>query len=438
MRKIKKYLLSFVLFSSISALSGCKINDKFDVCFEIPSGVKSNFNLQERYIALEATKNIKNVSSFEYMEYAKEDYDTYNGTNLADLLENDEYNYTAKVLGKITFYSDYAFEKIETTYAQMTNSVGTFNAEDYVEKLYYAKKGLDEVNPNRYDLVLHRYEKTSGDVVNYEEENDYVTRSNFAENDEKLPYAYEMERIDQIDVINFSDSSAFNNNGEIIFYSVSSEFDYDSNIKDDDVTKKILVEDVTESIIKVKYIENLGYCVKSYGEIKSTYHYNDCFGNKLDEPILKELRKYGKLFEYDEFQEYGDISYEIKDNDRASMQCYEFNKYDETVWSTTYFSNQIYETIVVDGIKLTHLRGMTTFESSYEYSVYRFVDGSTKQYLFNDITKIDAFYDGLIYQGTSNHIAFKETTKCIVDLYFNESGALVDFHITTVLATISD
>lgn len=438
MRKIKKYLLSFVVFASMSALSGCKLNDKFDACFEIPTGVRSNFNLQQKYIALEATKNFKNISSFEYMEYASEDYDIYSGTKVNDLIENKEYKYSAKVLGKMTFYSDYVFGKTETTYAEMTNSVGKFYAENYVERLYYAKKGLDQASPNKYDLVLHRYEKTSGDVVEYEEENDYITRSNFAENDEKLPYAYESERIDEIGISDFSDSSVFNNNGEFIFYNISSHFDYDSNIKDDDVTKQIITEEIAETIVKVNYIDNLGYCVKSYGEIRNVYQYTDCFGNKLDEPILKEERKNGKIFEYDEFHTYGDISYEIKDNNRASMQCYEFNKYDETVWSTTYFSNQIYETIVVDGIKLTHLRGITTFESSYEYSVYRFIDGDTKQYLFNDITEIDAFYDGLIYQGTNNHIAFKETTKCIVDLYFNESGALVDFHIITVLATISD
>lgn len=438
MRKIKKYLLSFVVFASMSALSGCKLNDKFDACFEIPTGVRSNFNLQQKYIALEATKNFKNISSFEYMEYASEYYDIYSGTKVNDLIENKEYKYSTKVLGKMTFYSDYVFGKTETTYAEMTNSVGKFYAENYVERLYYAKKGLDQASPNKYDLVLHRYEKTTGDVVEYEEEDDYITRDNFAENDEILPYAYELERIDEVSISDFSDSSVFENNGEFIFYNTSSNFSYDSNIKDDDKTKQILTEDITETIIKVQYIDNLGYCVKSYGELKNTYQYTDCYGNKLDEPILKEERKYGKIFDYDEFHKYGDISYEIKGNNRSSMQCYEYNKYDETNYSTIYFSNSIYELIVIDGIKLTHLKGMTTFESSYEYSVYQYTDEGTKQYLFSDITKIDAFYDGLIYQGNNDRIAFKETSKCIVDLYFNESGALVDFHITTVLSTFSD
>lgn len=438
MRKIKKYLLSFVVFASMSVLSGCKLNDKFDACFEIPTGVKSNFNLQERYIALEAMKNFKNISSFEYMEYFSENFDIHAGTKVDELLENNASKYSAKALGKMTFYSDYAFEKKETIYTEMINSVGKFYAEDYVERLFYAKKGLDQDNLNKYDLVLHRFEKTTGDVVEYEEEANYITRSNFAENDEKLSYAYESERINEINIDDFSDNSVFNNNGEFIFYNNSSHLDYDSNIKDDDATKQILTEDITETIIKVNYVDNLGYCVKSYGQLRSTYQYTDCFGNELDEPILKEESKYGKLFEYDEFHTYGDISYEIKGYDRFTMQCYEYNKYDETYYSTIYFSNSINESIVVDGIKLTHLKGMTTFESNNEYSVYKYTDEGTKEYLFSDITKIDAFYDGLIYQGNNGRIAFKETSKCIVDLYFNESGALVDFYITTVLSTFSD
>lgn len=433
--KNKKTTISLSLLVACGTLlAGC--GQTFADCFTIPSGLVMVSEEEANYVSNIVTKNLKYITGYNQYTKEEESNEYFKGTSFEDsTLEFGTNEYCIEANNNARFYNNCVFENKTTANYKIEYAGKNMGISMTGGSLAYVKKSNKDITPDAYDLYMHDYSKINGEISGVKEtEENYISQTDFANDENDLPMQWDSYKISQLEIDTIPTSDFYKYGDDYYAYKrANSKEQKDNPIAPEDKTRTLVVQNLTELIIKIKKDAKKGYILASYAKVNRSTLDVDINGNLLEKPITLTEQKDAKIFLYDDNGDYEVPEYSV-DKERSEFYVTIFNH--ETGELISSMHSHLFEDEGVNENPSLHTYSrIIELSNSYDYSFYLEGYDGNDQYKWEDLTAINV-PDGLL-ENSNGHIHPTETFNALVEIVIDEDQNVISFTISLIYGNIN-
>ena len=436
MNKNKTKMSLCLLFACGTLLAGC--GQTFSDCFVVPSGSVAVGEDEAKYVSNIVTKNLKYVTGYNQYSKEEESNEYFKGTPFENsLLEFGSQEVCIEENTNFRIYNNYVVSEKVTANYKIEYAGKNAGMSMNMDSITYVQKSNNVTAPDSYDLLKHEYTKIDGEISGEKEtEENYISRTGFANDDNDLLVSWESYKISKLEVSNFSTTDFYKNGNDYFYYhSTISDEELANPIDEEDKTKILMAKVLEETIIKFTKDSKKGYVLSSLANIERKTLDVDLYGNILENPVMLSERKSAKIYLYDDNGNYDVPEYSIDSGE--SQQLYTTIFKHETGDLISSFYTNIYEDKGANDNPSCHTYSrIIKLSKEYDYSFYFEGYEGNDQFKWEDITSLNV-PEGLLVEGTNGHIHPTKEFDALINLVVDDNQNLISFTISIIYGNIN-